>query len=47
MEKKTTMRIFRIPVSDPLGFEGNWKVFETGVAEARHLLLTEAWFAAS
>lgn len=44
---KTAMRKFRIAVSDPLGFENNWKVFETGEAEARHRSVNESWLPVS
>lgn len=44
VSKTNRMRIFRIPVSDPMGFENNWEVFQTGVAEERHLHVKEGWY---
>ncbi len=41
---RTTMRLFRIPISDPQGFEGNWGVFQTGVAEEHHIFVKEVWY---
>ena len=39
----TNMRQFRIPVSDPLGFENNWGVLAGEVVQEKHLLLAEPW----
>lgn len=44
VSKSNKMRIFRIPASDPLGFEDNWAVFQNGVAEEHHLHVRESWF---
>lgn len=41
---ETTMRRFRIPVSDPLGFEGNWGVLAGDAVEATQLALCDPWF---
>jgi hypothetical protein len=40
----TTMRRFRIPASDPLGFENNWVVLAEGAVQEKHLVLADPWF---
>jgi len=40
----TTMRRFRIPISDPLGFENNWGIFAGEMVQDKHLKLAESWF---
>jgi hypothetical protein len=39
----TAMRRFRIPASDPLGFEGNWAVLAGEAVQEKHLTLAEPW----
>jgi len=39
----TTMRRFRIPVSDPLGFEGNWGLLAGDPIPERQRVLDEPW----
>jgi hypothetical protein len=40
----THMRLFRIPASDPLGFENNWVVLAGGAVQEKHLVLADPWF---
>ena len=42
----TNMRQFRIPVSDPLGFESNWGVLAGEAVQEKHLMLEEPWLEA-
>jgi hypothetical protein len=37
------MRLFRIPASDPLGFENNWGVLAGEVVQEKHQVLAEPW----
>jgi hypothetical protein len=39
----TAMRMFRIPASDPLGFENNWVVLAGEAVQEKHLVLAEPW----
>ena len=43
---ETSMRRFRIPMSDPLGFEGNWSVFADKSAPKSQCTLHESWASA-
>ena len=40
---RTTMRVFRIAASDPLGFEHNWGVLAGEAVQEKHLTLVEPW----
>ena len=40
----TTMRRFRIPATDPLGFENNWGVLAGETVQEKHLVLADPWF---
>jgi hypothetical protein len=39
----TNMRLFRIPASDPLGFENNWGVLAGEAVQEKHRVLAEPW----
>lgn len=41
---ETSMRRFRIPATDPLGFSENWNVFAGEKVQDRHCTLVDAWF---
>ncbi len=40
----TAMRRFRIPTTDPLGFENNWGVLAGDTVQEKHLVLSDPWF---
>jgi hypothetical protein len=40
----TAMRRFRIPATDPLGFENNWGVLAGETVQEKHLVLSDPWF---
>jgi len=39
----TAMRMFRIPASDPRGFEKNWVVLAGAAVQEKHLVLAGPW----
>jgi hypothetical protein len=39
----TTMRLFRVPASDPLGFENNWGVLAGGAVQEKHGVFADPW----
>jgi hypothetical protein len=40
---ETTMRRFRIPATDPLGFENNWGILAGETVQEKHLVLSDPW----
>lgn len=45
--KPTTMRLFRIPASDPLGFEDTWGVLAGEPVPEHHQVPADPWYAAT